>query len=365
MDIKKIAFIGLGLIGGSIAKTIRRVHPQIKLYAVSGHLSTITQAYEAGVIENDSMLSLDEISDADYIFLCTPVQQNLAYLRQLKDRIAPHTVITDAGSVKGDIHRAVTQLGLEGSFIGGHPMAGSEKTGFAASTPYLLENAYYVITPTAQTSPHQTERYFRLVSDLGAIPLVLDYDRHDFATASISHLPHVIAYSLVNLVKSIDDSQETMKTIAAGGFRDMTRIAASSPVMWQDICLSNREQLLRLMDLYENQLAGIRSYIEAGDKESMNAYFTSAKDYRDSLAVRQTGSIQPVYELYCDLIDEVGGIATIATLLASNSINIKNIGILHNREYEDGVLHIELYDQKSLEAACLLLEKYHYTIYHR
>ena len=187
----------------------------------------------------------------------------------------------------------------------------------------------------SQNLPIGTKRLVDLLRDtISAIPLVLDYDRHDFATASISHLPHVIAYSLVNLVKSIDDSQETMKTIAAGGFRDMTRIAASSPVMWQDICLSNREQLLRLMDLYENQLAGIRSYIEAGDKENMNAYFTSAKDYRDSLAVRQTGSIQPVYELYCDLIDEVGGIATIATLLASNGISIKNIGILHNREFE-------------------------------
>lgn len=365
MDIKKISFIGLGLIGGSIAKTIRRIYPQIKLYAVSGHLSTITQAYEAGVIENSEMLNLDDISDADYIFLCTPVQQNLVYLKQLKDTISPHTIITDVGSVKGDIHRAVAQLGLEGHFIGGHPMAGSEKTGFAAATPYLLENAYYIITPTAQTTRQQTDRFRDFVSSLGAIPLVLDYDRHDFATASISHLPHVLAYSLVNLVKEIDDSEQTMKTIAAGGFRDMTRIAASSPVMWQDICLSNKEQVLHLIDLYTEQLAKLRSFIEAESKQNMTAYFTAAKDYRDSLTIRQSGSIQKVYELYCDLIDEVGGIATLATLLASNGINIKNIGIVHNREFEDGVLHIELYDQKSLDTASTLLNKYHYTVYQR
>lgn len=365
MDIKKISFIGLGLIGGSIAKTIRRIYPQIKLYAVSRHLSTITQAYEAGVIENSEMLSLDDISDADYIFLCTPVQQNLVYLKQLKDTISPHTIITDVGSVKGDIHRAVAQLGLEGHFIGGHPMAGSEKTGFAAATPYLLENAYYIITPTAQTTRQQTDRFRDFVSSLGAIPLVLDYDRHDFATASISHLPHVLAYSLVNLVKEIDDSKQTMKTIAAGGFRDMTRIAASSPVMWQDICLSNKEQVLHLIDLYTEQLAKLRSFIEAESKQDMTAYFTAAKDYRDSLTIRQSGSIQKVYELYCDLIDEVGGIATLAALLASNGINIKNIGIVHNREFEDGVLHIELYDQKSLDTASTLLNKYHYTVYQR
>lgn len=365
MEITKISFIGLGLIGGSIAKTIRRIYPQIKLYAVSGHLSTITQAYEAGVIENNEMLSLDDISNADYIFLCTPVQQNLAYLKQLKDTISPHTIITDVGSVKGDIHRAVAQLGLEGHFIGGHPMAGSEKTGFAAATPYLLENAYYIITPTAQTTRQQTDRFRDFVSSLGAIPLVLDYDRHDFATASISHLPHVLAYSLVNLVKEIDDPEQTMKTIAAGGFRDMTRIAASSPVMWQDICLSNKEQVLHLMDLYTEQLAKLRSFIEAESKQDMTAYFTAAKDYRDSLTIRQSGSIQKVYELYCDLIDEVGGIATLSALLASNGINIKNIGIVHNREFEDGVLHIELYDQKSLDTASTLLNKYHYTVYQR
>ena len=364
-DIQKISFIGLGLIGGSIAKTIRRVCPHIRLTAVSGHLSTITQAYQAGVIENDTMLSLEQIADADYIFLCTPVQQNVGYLEKLKKAVAPHTVITDVGSVKGDIHRAVVSLGLEEHFIGGHPMAGSEKTGFAAATAYLLENAYYVITPTLKTAPDQIERFRSLVTMLGAIPLVLDADRHDFATASISHLPHILAYSLVHLVQEIDDPQETMKTIAAGGFRDMTRIAASSPVMWQEICLSNKKQLLRLIDLYSEQLAGIRSVIEAEKKAEMTDYFTKAKDYRDSLTVRKPGSLQPVYELYCDLIDEVGGIATIATLLASNGINIKNIGILHNREFEDGVLHIELYDQASLDTAGSLLRKFHYTIFQR
>ena len=364
-DIQKISFIGLGLIGGSIAKTIRRVCPHIRLYAVSGHLSTITQAYQAGIIENHTMLNLDEIADADYIFLCTPVQQNLGYLEKLKGILAPHTIITDVGSVKGDIHRAVTALGLEAHFIGGHPMAGSEKTGFAAATAYLLENAYYIITPTSQITPYQMERFRDLVSMLGAIPLVLDADNHDFATASISHLPHILAYSLVNLVREIDDPQETMKTIAAGGFRDMTRIAASSPVMWQEICLSNKKQLLHLMDLYSEQLTSIRSVIEAENKEGMTDYFTKAKDYRDSLTIRKPGSLQPVYELYCDLIDEVGGIATIATLLASNGINIKNIGIVHNREFEDGVLHIELYDQTSLDTAASLLKKFHYTIYRR
>ena len=118
-------------------------------------------------------------------------------------------------------------------------------------------------------------------------------------------------------------------------------------------------------DFIGEELEGIRAAIDTEDSIEMNTYFTNAKNYRDSLTVRQSGPIQPVYELYCDLIDEVGGIATIATLLASNGINIKNIGILHNREYEDGVLHIELYHQQALNAAHALLVKYHYTVYQR
>ncbi len=365
MKITTIGFIGLGLIGGSIAKTLKRVAPQIKLYATSGHLSTITQAFQEGIIENDCLLPLETLAQMDFIFLCTPVQQNLSYLKQLKPLLSSNTILTDVGSVKGDIHRAVAKLNLEDHFIGGHPMAGSEKTGFANATAYLLENAYYVITPTAKTSPENIERYRKLVLLLDAIPLILDDHAHDFATASISHLPHMLAYSLVNLVKEIDDPKQTMKTIAAGGFRDMTRIAASSPVMWQDICLSNKENLLQLLDLYSGQLQKVKAAIASEDKDKMYAYFSDAKEYRDSLTVRQAGTIPQAYELYCDIINEVGGIATLATLLASNGISIKNIGILHNREYEDGVLHMELYDANARDAAVALLRKNHYTVYQR
>ena len=131
-----------------------------------------------------------------------------------------------------------------------------------------------------------------------------------------------------------------MKTIAAGGFKDLTRIASSSPVMWQNICQSNSEQIVRLD-------------------------FQSAKDYRDSIAITNKGPIKEIYELYLDLLDEAGGIATVATILASNHLSIKNIGIIHNREFEDGVLRLEMYDRISLDAAVQLLRKHHYTIYER
>lgn len=365
MSFEKIGFIGLGLIGGSIAKTLKRLYPEKKLYATSGHLSTVTEAYEDHTIENDTQLSLEEIGGCDLIFLCTPVQQNIAYLEQLKPVLKEGAIITDVGSVKSDIHEAAIHLGMEHCFIGGHPMTGSEKTGYSNATAYLLENAYYIITPTSQSPADKVSELTELVRSLGAITMVLDYKAHDHATATISHLPHIVAASLVNLVQRLDDEKETMKTIAAGGFKDITRIASSSAVMWENICISNREQILEIMDCFSDQLAAIRSQIADSDAGSINGFFQSAKDYRDSITISQSGPIKKVFELYCDLIDEAGGIATIATILASNNLNIKNIGIIHNREFEDGVLHLEMYDGESLQKAVELLRKYHYTVYER
>lgn len=365
MSFEKIGFIGLGLIGGSIAKTLKRLYPEKKLYATSGHLSTVTEAFNDHTIENSEQLSLQEIGSCDLIFLCTPVQQNIAYLKEIKPVLKEGAIITDVGSVKSDIHAAAASAGMEHCFIGGHPMTGSEKTGYANATAYLLENAYYIITPTAQSSKDKVTEFTELVRSLGALPMVLDYKAHDHATATISHLPHIVAASLVNLVQQLDDEHETMKTIAAGGFKDITRIASSSAVMWENICLSNREQILEIMDRFEEQLASIRAEIAASDAGSINGFFRSAKDYRDSITISKSGPLKKVFELYCDLIDEAGGIATIATILASNNLSIKNIGIIHNREFEDGVLHLEMYDGESLQKAVELLRKYHYTVYER
>ena len=365
LSFKKIGFIGLGLIGGSIAKKLRTLYPEVELIATSGHLPSIQNAYNQKLISNKTLIEVEDFCDCDYIFLCTPVQQNIQYLKQLSGKIRPDCVITDVGSVKTDIHKEVTALGMEANFIGGHPMTGSEKTGLANANEYLLENAYYIITPTSKTTDGQLADFRQLVSELGAIPLVLDYETHDYATAAISHLPHIIAYSLVNLVKESDDAVQTMKTIAAGGFKDLTRIASSSPVMWQNISFSNQEQIIKLIDAYIETLQKTRKDIESFNKDALLSTIESAKDNRDSISINRKGVIKEVYEQYLDLLDEAGGIATVATILASNNLSIKNIGIIHNREFEDGVLRIEMYDKESLDSAISLLKKHHYTIYER
>ena len=365
MNLNKVGFIGLGLIGGSIAKKLKLNHPDCEIIASAHHVGTINLAHDMGLISNEELLPLSDFTDCDIIFLCAPVEKNLDYLKELAHIVSSHTIITDVGSTKTQIHKAVIELGLEKQFIGGHPMTGSEKTGITHASEYLLENAYYIITPTKESTEEQVSNFYQLVKELGSIPMVLDYEAHDYATASISHLPHMIAYTLVNLVKDIDDENETMKTIAAGGFKDITRIASSSPVMWESICMTNQEQLIKLMDKYIASLSELRKDIEDSNSQALLDKFQNAKDYRDSITVRNVKSYNKVHEIFLDLADETGGIAIIASILAFKGISIKNIGIVHNREFEEGVLHIEFYDNNAVELATALLREKNYVIHRR
>ncbi len=366
MEYKKIAFIGLGLIGGSIAKAIRSFHPDIKLYALTLGQKTISLAHKEGVIENDTPLPLEEFAGMDLVFLCAPVGFNIEYAKKLAPIISGKNILlTDVGSVKNEIHKAIDELGLSGQFIGGHPMTGSEKDGFAFSSPLFLENAYYILTDGGKTDDKVFDSFKEFISSLGPIALEMTPALHDYATAAISHLPHIISASLVNLVRDNDTPQRTLGTIAAGGFKDITRISSSSPVMWQNICVENKDEILRLIDMYENGLYYAREIIEKKDKDALLSFFSHAKDYRDSMPTHGKGILPGHYDFYIDLIDEAGQIAKVAAILAEKELNIKNIGIVHNREFEDGVLHIELYDEKTKDKAMRLLDENNYTIHKR
>ena len=358
-----IGFIGLGLIGGSIAKSLRRFHPDCVLYAYTRTASTLEAAAREGVINVCCTRQDARFSECDYIFLCAPVEENISYLAWLKDIIRPGCIVTDVGSVKGEIHQAVLELEMDGCFIGGHPMAGSEKSGFANSRPHLIENAYYILTPSGKVSRDKIDAYRAFIESLKAIPVILDYREHDCITGTISHLPHLIAATLVNYVKDHDTKDELMKALAAGGFKDLTRIASSSPVMWQQICLKNGENISRILDGYIQALENVKNAVDSGSESALYSLFETSRDYRNSMPGASAGPIKKQYALYCDIIDEAGGIATIATILASNNINIKNIGIIHNREFEEGALRIEFYDEDSSVKAVELLQKFHYIVY--
>ncbi len=360
-----IGFIGLGLIGGSIAKSIRRTRPDSVLYAYTRTEATLDAAVEEGVIDIRCTREDTRFGNCDYIFLCAPVTENISYLSWLRRIISPGCIITDVGSVKGEIHQAAHRLELDANFIGGHPMAGSEKTGYSNSTDFLLENAYYILTPGEQVEVSRLSDFMELVTALGAIPLVLTHQEHDYITAAVSHLPHIIASTLVNAIHKMDTPKEHMKLIAAGGFKDITRIASSSPVMWQQICLENREMISRVLDEYIRLIVQAKCWVDNGDAGDLYRMFDSSREYRDSLPDSSKGMLEKMYALYCDIYDEAGGIATIATLLAMNNINIKNIGIVHNREFEEGVLRIEFYEEEALKKSEKVLSERNYRIHVR
>ena len=203
-----------------------------------------------------------------------------------------------------------------------------------------------------------------IARDINAIPVTLDYHEHDRVTAAISHLPHIIAYTLVNLVRDSDNPEGLMRMLAAGGFKDITRIASSSPEMWQQICAENQSQILNMLNLYIERMQDIGEAIQTADAKKLLDTFASAKEYRDDIPQGHAkGLLPPSYEMFVDLVDESGAIATIATILATNSISIRNIGIVHNREFQEGVLHIEFYDGESAQKATELLNRFHYAIH--
>lgn len=362
----EIGFVGLGLIGGSVAKAIRYAKPETRITAYDIDRSALARAVQEGCIDEAADgVTREAFGTCDMIFLCAPVSENEGMLEQTAGVMKKGAVLTDVGSVKGDIHAHIKRLGLEASFIGGHPMAGSEKTGYENADANLFENVYYIMTPTAQTAQEQLRQYEGLIRGMRAIPLVMAPETHDHVTGAVSHLPHVIAAALVNLVREKGKEDGVMKMIAAGGFRDITRIASSSPAMWEAICMTNTEQIVALLDAYIESLGTIRDTIREKDSKQIYDFFDSARNYRDSFQVSDKGVLKAVYALHVDIPDAPGTIAAIASLLAEHGISIKNIGIIHNREYEEGVLRVEFYDDEALMKAETLLAALQYPVYHK
>lgn len=356
-------FIGLGLIGGSIAKALKQYDANIRIVAYDVNREALALAVSEQIADVAAEAIDASFSSCDYLFLCAPVQKNDGNLAAVKKILPEKCLLTDVGSVKTTIHEAVRQAGLEHCFIGGHPMAGSERVGVANSKAALLENAYYILTPTPSVPAEKVEAFRQLVAGMRAIPLVLDCQRHDYVTAAVSHLPHVIASSLVNLVRDSDSADGTMKMIAAGGFKDITRIASSSAVMWQQICLTNTENIVSLLDDYIRSLTVVREQLSARDADAVYDFFDGARLYRDSFINASSGPIKRSYSVHVDIADKAGALAHIFSLLAEQNINVKNIGITHNRETEDGVLHMEFHTEAGMRGAIARLQEAGYSIH--
>lgn len=365
----RIGIIGLGLIGGSIAKTLKKVHVQNSyIIGYDTEKLFVNQALEEGMIDEIATDMEGAFSGCNVIFICTPVASIVPIAKGLIPFVSNDCILTDIGSTKHTIVKEMQDFIATSHknvyFVGGHPMTGSERSGYFASTNYLFENAYYILTPSEHTPGFILFIIQKLIERLGAIPLTMSPSYHDFATSVVSHLPHIIASSLVSLVKENDDEKHLLHTLAAGGFKDITRIASSDPTVWHDICLSNKEQIQSSLKHYIELLTHFSNTLEEESDEALYDFFKNARNYRDTFNEGVNTNIAKTYTIYVDAEDEPGIIACIATLLSSRGINIKDIGIMNHREFDCGVLRIAFASKTDMLYAHELLSKHNYILYY-
>jgi len=359
--VKKTAIIGLGLIGGSLARAMRRYFSNPPyIHAIDTNESALSQAMADGVIDSRCECLDAQLSDCEIVFVCVPVNMITSVIAEVMRFAPPECIITDTGSTKGGIFNFAAETGV--NYIGGHPMAGSESAGYAASKEFLFENAYYLLTPAPMVTDAAIDRLTQILTAIRAYPIVIDAHLHDSAVAAVSHIPHIIAAALVNTVSRLDDTNKTMHTIAAGGFRDLTRIASSEPDMWSAICSENKDKILDGLAVFKHTLKNFENSLKNGVMD-MPGFFQDAKDYRDSFEITGGAAYRSEYRIFVDVCDTPGVIATVATHLSVNNINIKNIGIVNSREYTNGVMQIVFETAGSMEKSINLLEGMNFTIY--
>lgn len=282
--IQRLAIIGVGLIGGSLARILREKGEVGEIVGIGRGEANLRKAVELGVVDRYALDPEAGVVGADMVFLATPVCSIAGLTARIAPHLAPGCVVTDGGSVKGDLVAACERALPAGvHFVGGHPIAGTEHTGVEASFATLYQGRRCIITPTDRTDRAALAKVVRMWEIAGAEVVLMDVEKHDRVVAAISHLPHMVAYSLVNAVEGYDRLDENILTYSAGGFRDFTRIASSDPVMWRDIALTNREAILEMMDYFSDYLATLRALVAAGDGPGLEAFFAGAKRSRDAI----------------------------------------------------------------------------------
>lgn len=357
-----VGIIGLGLIGGSLAQAFKATAPNMKIIAYNRTKLSLDTALADKSIDVAALQIDENFSECSAIIVCLPAEYTAAVLEKLKVLTNPNTLILDAASTKANIMEMAAHAGLQDRFIGGHPMAGSEQSGYSAARTNLYENAWFVLTPFDETPKAHLERAHALVSLTGAMPLVMQADEHDRTTAFISHFPHVVASLLVNLVQDSDAKEGYMHLLAAGGFRDITRIASSSASLWRGICMSNRSHVLSAIDVAITALQEFKGQLSDNSVEQIEAFFDRARIYRDSFSQKKSGPLYRMYEITADVDDKPGIIARIATALAEHNLNIKNMGINNSREGEEGALVIRFENDQERMAGVQLLTQLGYRV---
>lgn len=360
-----IAIFGVGLIGGSLALCFKG-KPGITVTGYAHRQDYADQVIARGVVDQVTLSPEEAARDADFIFLCVPVGSLESYITLLSTlQLKPGCIITDVGSTKASIAECASKLVLKDAcFIGGHPMAGSERSGVGAASSLLFENAYYVLTPAEGVEEDKVSALEDLLSHTRAHVVTVEPYLHDQIVGAISHLPHIIAVALVNQICGYNEDNSLYQTLAAGGFRDITRIASSDPVVWRDILLNNRKVMLPLLEDWNQGIIQFMNMLRSEDGSSIEEAFRRAGEFRNELPERRKGVIVSQYDLYLDVPDHPGIIGRITTELGQNSINLSNIQIIESREDVPGLMRLSFRNEREQERAKDLLLSRGYMVYH-
>ncbi len=287
--IPRLAILGVGLIGGSLALSLKQAHAVGETIGIGRSLSNLEKALELGVVDRVTQDPAEGVREADVVFLATPVQALGPMACQIMPHLKPGAILTDGGSVKAEVIRAIEpHLRADVHFVPGHPIAGTEKSGAEAAFATLYRKRRCILTPSAHTDVHALELVRSMWETAGCEVVIMDVEKHDRVLAAISHLPHMVAYALVNGVGSYDRYDENILAYSAGGFRDFTRIASSDPTMWRDIALTNRDALLEMMEGFERYFAELKENVSSGDADALYRFFRRSKELRDGILTLST-----------------------------------------------------------------------------
>lgn len=282
--IPRLAIIGVGLIGGSLALALKQAGAVGEVVGCGRGKPNLEKALELGIIDSYSRDPLEAVRGADVVFLATPVKTLASVTQTCLPGLKPGAILTDGGSVKGDVVKTIEPLLPEGiHFVPGHPIAGTENSGAEAAFSSLYQGKRCILTPTENTDSGALELIKQMWIAAGSDVVQMSLEKHDKVLAAISHLPHMVAYSLVNAVGSYDHYEENILEYSAGGFRDFTRIASSDPTMWRDIAETNREALLEMMEQFEVFFAELKADIVAGSDDKLFEFFQRSKQLRDTI----------------------------------------------------------------------------------
>ena len=347
----KVGIVGLGLIGGSLAKAIHGKTDVKEIVAIDTDPKAGELASSEGVIVNFSTDDLSILDGSDLVILCAPVDA----IKKMQPELSKLNIglITDVGSVKAPVMEAISLS----NFVGGHPMAGSERHGYACSSGSLFENALYVICvpDTCEVSARNLGYFENLIREIGAIPMRMTAEEHDKRVAAVSHLPHIVASSLSLLLANLDDG--ALSRMAAGGFRDITRIASSDPKLWAGITENSKKALLPVLEEYIKLLSSWKDSRQNDDKAELEKLFAQGACYRDHLDTNLRGALEASCLLTVYVDDKPGELARITAILGRGNINIRNINIRNFRTYEGGQVSLLLGTAKeAVEAYALLKE---------